>query len=500
MKSRSTPSSGARATAASLPDPEYLPRHTVEDRWARGRALREETPPARLAEWSEAGRRTDPVQVLGHQATRRTAELVPIRHARMLVSPFAFYRGAAAVMASDLAGSPVGGLRAQLCGDAHVSNFGIFDTPQRSLLFGINDFDETLPGPVEWDVKRLAASVEVAARELGFDVRERETAVLATARAYRKGMRDFARMRNLEVWYARLSGTELRERLAKEGGRKTAGQVAKQLRKAAGRDHLHAFDRHLQVVDGQPRFRSNPPLVVPVGELLTGMERDRYVETVRSFLRQYRASLPPERRTLLESYRYIDMAHKVVGVGSVGTRCWIVLMMGRDSADPLLLQLKEAQESVLAPYAGTTGYESEGRRVVEGQRLIQAASDPLLGWYELVGFDGLPHDFYVRQLWDGKASVDIASLTPKGLAAYGKYCGWTLARAHARSGDRIALAAYLGDERAFEEAITDFAAAYADTNERDLNRLRDAVASGELQAAPAPDQSPTAEAVTPAAP
>jgi uncharacterized protein (DUF2252 family) len=497
MSSRSKPAPGARASARPLPDPEYLPRRTLEDRVAQGRALREETPPARLAEWSEAGRQIDPVEVLRVQSARRTADLVPIRHARMMVSPFAFYRGAAAVMAGDLAGSPTCGLRAQLCGDAHVSNFGIFDTPQRSLLFGINDFDETLPGPVEWDVKRLAASVDVAARDLGFGAVERESAVLATARGYRKGMRGFARMRNLEVWYARLERAELRQRLAEAGGRRTGKQVAKQLRKATGRDHLHAFDRLLHVVDGRLEFRSDPPLMVPVAELLAGVERDRYVKTVRSFLRQYRASLPPERATLLRSYRYVGMARKVVGVGSVGTRCWVVLMMGRDSADPLLLQLKEAQESVLAPYAGATEYESEGRRVVEGQRLIQAASDALLGWYGLVGFDGLSHDFYVRQLWDGKASVDIASLTSRGLAAYGRYCGWTLARAHARSGDRVALAAYLGKDSAFEEAIAAFAAAYADTNERDLARLRTAVERGQLPAAAAPDRSSPARAAVP---
>jgi uncharacterized protein (DUF2252 family) len=467
---------------SSLPEAEYLPRRTVAERVARGHASRDGTPLESLAEWSSASRLVDPVAVLEHQAERRIPELVPIRYGRMLASPFAFFRGAAAVMAADLSTTPATGLQAQLCGDAHLSNFGIFDTPQRTLLFGINDFDETLRGPIEWDVKRLAASVEVAGRDLDFTRAERRAAVLATVRAYRTGMASFAGMRNLEVWYARLSGKGLCRRLRAEADRKAGSEAKKRLRKAMRRDHLHAFERHFRVTDGRPRFVSDPPLLVPVEDLLEGAERERYVEVVRSFLHQYRTSLPPERRLLLESYRYAGMARKVVGVGSVGTRAWVVLMMGRDSSDPLLLQLKEAQPSVLAPYAGETPYDCQGRRVVEGQRLIQAASDPLLGWYGLAGFDGREHDFYVRQLWDGKASIEVANLTARGLGAYGEACGWTLARAHARSGDRVALAAYLDDGDTFDEAIAAFSTAYADTNEHDHAVLAAAVKKGVVSA------------------
>ncbi len=386
-------------------------------------------------------------------------------------------------MAADLSTMPTSGLQAQLCGDAHLSNFGIFDTPQRALLFGINDFDETLRGPVEWDVMRLATSVEVAARELRYTPAERERAVLATVRAYRTGMRSFAGMRNLEVWYARLSGKDLCRRLLAQADRTTGSEARKRMRKAMRRDHLHAFERYFAVTDGQPRFVSDPPLIVPVEDLLEGAERERYVEVVRSFLQQYRTSLPPERRLLLESYRYVGMARKVVGVGSIGTRAWVVLFMGRDSSDPLLLQLKEAQPSVLAPYAGDTPYECQGRRVVEGQRLIQAASDPMLGWYGVIGFDGRHHDFYVRQLWDGKASIEIANLTARGLGAYGEACGWTLARAHARSGDRVAIAAYLDDGDTFDQAIAAFSASYADANEHDHALLAAAVTEGRVSAA-----------------
>jgi uncharacterized protein (DUF2252 family) len=465
-----------------LPDAEYLPRRTVAERVARGRSLRDELPPSRLAEWSPA-ERVDPISILERQAALRMPELVPIRYGRMLSSPFAFFRGGAAIMASDLAGTPVGGLAAQLCGDAHLLNFGIFDTPERSLIFGLNDFDETLPGPVEWDVKRLAASFEVAGRDLGFDAEDREAAVMATVRSYREAMMGFAEQRNLDVWYARLPAADLRDRLATLGDRASGKEVKKRLEKALRRDHLHAFGRHLDTTDGAPRFVSNPPFLVPADELLEGEARERYVEVVREFLTQYRESLSPDRRALLESYRFVSLARKVVGVGSVGTRAWIVLFMGRDADDPLLLQLKEAQPSVLAPYAGRSVFESEGRRVVEGQRLMQAASDHMLGWYRLLAWDGQHRDFYVRQLWDGKASIEVANLTPKGLSVYGESCGWTLARGHARSGDRIALAAYLGEDEEFERAITAFASAYAETNEQDHARLQEAVDSGRLAAA-----------------
>lgn len=465
-----------------LPEAEYLPRRSVAASVAAGRSLRDDVPLERHAIWSEPEGRSDPIEVLDRQAARRTPELVPIRYGRMAASPFAFLRGGAAIMAADLAGTPVAGLVAQLCGDAHLLNFGIFDSPERSLVFGLNDFDETLPGPFEWDVKRLAASIEVAGRDLGLTATQRESSVSAAVRSYRLAMSDFATRRNLDVWYSVLSVDDLRARLGELGGRKAGHEVDRRATKALQRDHLHAFDRHLTTVDGRPRFVSDPPLLVPADELLEGESRERYVEVVRDFLTQYRTSLRPDRRALLESYRFVQLARKVVGVGSVGTRAWVVLMMGRDADDPLLLQLKEAQPSVLAPYAGATTYESEGRRVVEGQRLMETAPDHLLGWYRLRAWDGQVRDFYVRQLWDGKASIDITKLSAKGLRAYGETCGWTLARAHARSGDRVAMAAYLGDDDLFEQAVTAFAARYADTNERDHQRLVDAVDTGRVNA------------------
>lgn len=444
--------------------------------------MRDDNPLERHAIWSEPEGRSDPIEVLDRQAARRTPDLVPIRYGRMAASPFAFFRGGAAIMAADLAGTPVAGLFAQLCGDAHLLNFGIFDSPERSLVFGLNDFDETLPGPFEWDVKRLAASIEVAGRDLGLTATQRESSVSATVRSYRLAMSDFSTRRNLDVWYSVLSVDELRERLGELGGRKAGQEVDRRATKALQRDHLHAFDRYLTTVDGRPRFVSDPPLLVPADELLEGESRERYVEVVRDFLTQYRTSLRPDRRALLESYRFVQLARKVVGVGSVGTRAWVVLMKGRDADDPLLLQLKEAQPSVLAPYAGATTYESEGRRVVEGQRLMETAPDHLLGWYRLRAWDGQMRDFYVRQLWDGKASIDVTRLSAKGLRAYGETCGWTLARAHARSGDRVAMAAYLGDDDLFEQAVASFAARYADTNERDHRRLVDAVDTGRVHA------------------
>jgi len=471
-------------SATPLPDAEYLDSPTVAERRARGRVRRDEMSLDALAAWDPSPTREDPVQILHRQAATRTPELVPIRYGRMLVSPFAFYRGGAGIMAADLSTTAVAGLRAQLCGDAHLLNFGIFDTPERSLVFGINDFDETLPGPVEWDIKRLAVSIEIAGRDLGFTSVQRQRAVEATVGAYREAMLEFAEMRNLDVWYARMSAKDLRRRLSTLADRTSAKEAQKRLDKALRRDHLRAFERHLVVTDDQPRFVSNPPVLEPADELLVGEQRERYVEVVQEFLRKYRASLAPDRRVLMEGYRFVSIARKVVGVGSVGTRAWVVLMQGRDAGDPLLLQLKEAQPSVLAPFAGATSYESDGHRVVEGQRLMQAAGDHLLGWYDLTAWDGEQRDFYVRQLWDGKASIEVAHLTHKGLLVYGESCGWTLARGHARSGDRIALAAYLGEDHGFDEAIAAFSAAYADTNEADHARLTQAAATGEVEVQP----------------
>jgi uncharacterized protein (DUF2252 family) len=466
-----------------LPDAEYLPRLTLGERTARGTDLRAEVPHERHASWRPSPSRSDPVAILERQSAERIPELIPLRYARMASSAFAFYRGGAAIMAADLAGTATSGLRAQLCGDAHLLNFGLFETPERSLIFGLNDFDETLPGPFEWDVKRLAASFEIAGRALGLNADEREAAVAGTVRAYREAMQEFAERRDLEVWYARLPAEELQTKLAALADAKTAKEVRREVQRALRRNHLRAFERHLENVDGEIRFVSAPPLLVPVEELLDQDQRARYVEVIHSFLRQYRASLPPHLRSLVERYRFVHIARKVVGVGSVGTRAWVVLMMGRDTGDPLILQLKEAKRSVLEPYTEPSVYESQGRRVVEGQRFMQAASDQLLGWYRLQAWDGREHDFYVRQLWDGKSSIDVTRLTATGLRAYGDACGWTLARGHARSGDRVAMAAYLGVDDAFDQAIAEFAGRYADVNEADHARLLEAIDSGAISVA-----------------
>jgi uncharacterized protein (DUF2252 family) len=473
---------GPIVSHADLPDPEYLPRRTVAEREARGSSLRAEVPIARHAVWVEPEGRADPIAILERQGETRDASLLPIRYGRMAASAFAFYRGGAAIMAADLSGTPVSGLRAQLCGDAHLLNFGLFDSPERSLIFGLNDFDETLPGPTEWDVKRLVASIEIAARDLAFTPEQRTAAVTACARSYRNALHEFAAMRNIDVWYSRMSAEELRSRLAATGDQATAKEAKKRLRQALQRDHLRAFDRLIEHEDAQLRFVDRPPLLTPAEDLLDAHGREIYVETLRTHLHQYRESLPPDRRSLIESYRFVDLARKVVGVGSVGTRAWVVLLMGRDANDPLILQLKEAQRSVLAPYAGDVEHGSQGRRVVEGQRLMQATSDHLLGYTHQTGLDGARRDFYVRQLWDGKASIDVTHLTPAGLRVYAESCGWTLARGHARSGDRIAMAAYAGDGPDYDDAMAAFATAYADTNARDHARLVDAIASGRIEA------------------
>jgi uncharacterized protein (DUF2252 family) len=457
------------------------------ERVARGIAARGRVPLARHGTWRPGLDRPDVLAILARQSSARDATLVPLRYARMSASPFAFFRGAAAIMASDLSTTPVTGLRAQLCGDAHLANFGIFDTPERSHLFDINDFDETLPGPWEWDVKRLAASVEVAGLDLGFSSQDRRAAVLACVAAYRTRMADLAGMGNLEVWHARLGADEVLARLDVEHDPKLADKVARDVRKGLKRNHLTAFSKLIERDDADLRFASRPPLLIPIEDLLDDAGRRRYVGVIRAFLEQYRASLPPAHRALLDGYRYVHLARKVVGVGSVGTRSMVVLMVGRDEADPLLLQLKEAKRSVLEPYCGATAYAQKGQRVVEGQRLMQAASDPLLGWYRLRALDGRKHDFYVRQLWDGKASIDITNLTPGGLGRYAEVCALTLARAHARSGFRISIASYLGEDDEFDNAVADFCAQYAEINAQDHARLIAEIDAGRLEVARATD-------------
>jgi uncharacterized protein (DUF2252 family) len=447
----------------------------------RGRSARRTTPRSSHALWSPPPSRRGPVEILADQAKTREPDLVPIRHGRMLVSPFTFFRGAAAVMAADLGHTPSCGLRVQLCGDAHLLNFGGYGSPERDLVFDVNDFDETLPGPWEWDVKRLAVSLVVAARGAGFSRVQGRAAVEAAVGQYRQAMIDFAAKTELEVWYSKLDESVVVERAAALGG-KVAPNLERTFAKARSKDHVRAFSKLTKIVNGEPRIAADPPLVVPVRDLVDRGERPEYERELRGMFRDYRRTLQPDRRRLLEQFRLVDLARKVVGVGSVGTRCWIALLMGRDDADPMFLQIKEAQESVLAPFAGKSKVANEGERVVRGQRLMQASSDIFLGWIRVKGFDNQERDFYVRQLWDWKISLEPTTMTPANLPLYGQMCGWTLARAHARSGDRIALASYVGTSTVFEGAIADFAEAYADQNERDHQEFAAAVKAGVLPA------------------
>jgi len=451
------------------------------ERAAAGRAARSRARRSSHAAWEPPAGREDPVAILERQARSRVPELVPIRYGRMAASPFAFFRGAAAVMAADLAGTPVSGLRAQACGDAHLSNFGAYAAPDRRLVFDLNDFDESLPAPWEWDVKRLAASFAIAGRESGFKRRERAAATLTAANAYRDSMRAFASQRNLEVWYARLDVDAAMAEVEDEDP-KAVKQARRGVEKARRKDSLRALEKLTEVVDGERRFRSEPPLLVPAEELLPGEEARDLREVLSGVLDSYRSSLAADRQHLLDGYEFRQIARKVVGVGSVGTRAWVLLLTGADDADPLFLQAKEAEASVLEPFAGRSRFKNHGRRVVEGQRLMQAASDIFLGWCPAVGIDGRERDFYVRQLWDWKRSAEVERLTPRGLEVYARMCGWTLARAHARSGDRIGIAAYLGGGDAFDEAIAEFAERYADQNERDHEALLSAIDSGRLPA------------------
>jgi uncharacterized protein (DUF2252 family) len=420
--------------------------------------------------------------VLAAQAATRVQELVPIRYGRMLASPFTFYRGAAAVMAGDLASTPVSGIAVQACGDAHISNFGGFAAPDRRLVFGPNDFDETLPGPWEWDVKRMAASVEIAGRDVGLPADRRRSVVAACVREYREGMRGFAEESHLDVWYDRLTASELVDRFGGRLGAKGRVVFAKPFARARRKTSLRAVKKLTERVGGQLRFRSVPPLLVPFRELFAPGGAHEEAAFVQRLLDQYASGLTPDRRYLFRTYRFVDLARKVVGVGSVGTRAWVVLLVGRDGLDPLVLQAKEARASVLEAHLGPSAFENHGERVVQGQRLSHAASDIFLSWQRSEGLDGRQHDFYVRQLWDWKASADLSTLSEAGLHAYTRACGWSLARAHARSGDRLAIAAYLGAGPRFDRAMARFATAYADQNERDHARLAEAVAAGEVPA------------------
>jgi uncharacterized protein (DUF2252 family) len=455
---------------------------TPTERAAAGRAARKASPRSSHAGWTPASGRDDPVELLERQAASRVGQLAPLRYGRMLASPFAFYRGAAAVMAADLAGTPRSGFAAQLCGDAHLANFGAYASPERQLVFDVNDFDETLPGPWEWDVKRLAASFAVAARERGFEAPARRRIVAAMAAEYRASMARSAALGNLEVLYQRLDRETFAERWEAAAGREQRRRLERTVAKARAKDRLRALSKLTREVDGELRIVSEPPLIVPMGELAGEARGEDVRARVLEVFADYRDSLDPHRHALLDGYRFVDAAFKVVGVGSVGTRAWIVLMTGRDETDPLFLQVKEAQRSVLEPYAAPSRYPHQGERVVQGQRLMQAASDFLLGWVRARGIDGEHHDYYVRQLWDWKGSARIETMDPPALTAYGEICGMTLAHAHARSGDRIAIAAYLGRGDVFDRALTEFAEAYADQNERDYEALREAVDGGRVEA------------------
>jgi uncharacterized protein (DUF2252 family) len=456
---------------------------SVAERAARGKAARAEVPRSSHAVFEPSPTRADPIELLERQAQTRVPELVPIRYGRMLVSPFTFYRGAAMVMAHDLGATPRSGLTVQCCGDAHLSNFGVFASPERRLVFDVNDFDETLPGPWEWDVKRLATSMLIAAVDNGFSVRNQERVVLETVGSYRSALRQFAGMNNLEVWYSRFDIESVLHEVAGQFKKKMVARAEKQLAKARTRDSMSAFSKLTEMIDGDARIVDQSPLIVPLAKLAGDAEANAIFEDLRQLLGSYRDTLEFDRRVLLEEFDLHDFARKVVGVGSVGTRAWIALMIGRDSRDPLFLQVKEAEASVLEPFLGSSEFANHGQRVVIGQRLMQATTDIFLGWLHVeAGLDGQSRDFYVRQLKDWKGSAEIEEMVPTGMATYGRICGWTLARAHARSGDRIAIASYLGGGDRFDRAILDFSKAYAEQNDRDYQQLADAVKAGRIDA------------------
>jgi uncharacterized protein (DUF2252 family) len=451
----------------------------------RGKQARQAVPRTSHAQWQAQDAARDPVQILEEQAAARVPELVPIRYARMLVSPFTFYRGAAAVMAADLAATPSTGLQVQLCGDAHLANFGGFATPERSLIFDLNDFDETLPGPFEWDIKRLVASFVVAGRHRGFSEAQRAESVREVVRSYREAMREFTDMSRLQVWYARLDANELQQQVGPMADAKALARFRKTVAKAQRKDSSAAFSRYTEMgPDGRLRPINDPPLVVPVEQLFPPDVQHLLQQVIEQSMAAYMTSLADDRRHLMAGYDIVGVARKVVGVGSVGTRCWIVLMVGRENPlDDLVMQVKEANASVLEPYLGESAYPNHGQRVVEGQRLMQAASDALLGWQRTVRPDGETRDFYVRQMWDGKVSANLDVMPPPLFPRYASMCGWTLARAHARSGDRYEIDGYLGSNGRFDEAMVAFAEAYADQNERDYARLTLAAADGRIAVA-----------------
>jgi uncharacterized protein (DUF2252 family) len=470
-----SPATGRRRT----PGPGGHParEHSV----AAGKAARRQAPLESHRDFSAPASR-DPIGLLLGQAESRVPELVPVRHGRMLVSPFAYFRGAALPMAADLAGTRSSGLRTQLCGDAHLSNFGAFASPERRLVFDLNDFDETLPGPFEWDVKRLVASMAVAGRDNGLTTKQRRKAALATAAAYRTAMREFAAMSILDVWYARFDVEDALARLKSDLPKKAVRQTQAQIAKARTRDSTQALAKLTAVKDGRRQIISDPPLIVPVEELAGHLDVGAVYWFLRRLFTGYARTLPAYRRRLAERFTLTGVARKVVGVGSVGTETWILLMEPGDGTEPLLLQAKQAQRSVLADYAGQSEYRNQGERVVAGQHLMQAVGDIFLGWQSATPPGRRSADYYFRQLRDWKYSAEIEGMSAAAMTDYGRMCGWTLARAHARTGDRIAIAAYLGGSDKFDQAVAEFGETYADQTERDHAALADAVASGRVQA------------------
>jgi uncharacterized protein (DUF2252 family) len=473
-------------TISDPPPATKVSHPTPAERAALGKAARAEVPRSSHAQFEPASDRPDPLDLLEAQAKTRVPELVPIRYGRMLVSPFTFYRGAAKIMAADLATTPNSGLQVQCCGDAHLSNFGLFASPERRLVFDINDFDETLPGPWEWDVKRLAVSMLIAAQDNGYSARQQEQIVLQTVERYRATMREFAAASNLVVWYAHLDVETVMARYASQFQRRAVKRTEKTIAKARTRDSMSALAKLTQVGDGgRPEIVDQSPLIVPIRRLVSGRSQEEMLDELRTLMRIYRDTLEHDRRMLLEQFELVDFARKVVGVGSVGTRAWIGLLFGRDNTDPLFLQMKEAEASVLEEYLGESEFDNHGQRVVAGQRLMQATSDIFLGWvHQPKGLDGQARDFYGRQLRDWKGSAEVEQMVPEGMGVYGELCGWTLARAHARSGDRIAIASYLGNGNTFDRAVLEFSKAYAEQNQRDYQRLADAAASGRIDARP----------------
>jgi len=484
MSQTTTPPRRRTATATAPDRRTATAPATREQRVSRGKAARAEVPRSSHADFTAGPDRADPISLLVEQGSTRVPELLPIRYGRMASSAFAFYRGAALPMASDLARTPRSGLTVQACGDAHLSNFGLFASPERHLVFDINDFDETLPGPWEWDVKRLATSIEIACRTNGYSDKERRDAVLAAVGSYRRTMRDFAGMDPLDVWYSHADAEQIQQNASITARQRK--KLARVVEKARTKDNLGALDRFAVVEDGKPRLKAEPPLVVPIRDLFAGVTEapalaEELEQGLRGLVRAYGETLGHERRTLLDRYQLVDIARKVVGVGSVGTRSWMLLLLD-DAGHPLFLQAKEAGPSVLEGFVGASEYDNCGQRVVVGQRLMQAFSDIFLGWIRSPGIDGQSRDFYVRQLRDWKMSAEIETLLPAGMVAYGQLCAWTLARAHARSGDPVAIGAYLGSGPSFDVAVREFASSYADQNERDHRALLAAVAAGSVPA------------------